>query len=275
MLLIRALGSQARAYLAAALAVIEAVVLSLTGFRGAAASFVVAIIFAATLVMPKSSPWRRPHRAALAATVLALVALIGFIAGANVRNVITTQLGAGTQLFSPDEALSTVSARLDLGPPLQKAIQYQNDSSVDQALSWSTQIQAFIPRFFWQDKPIVDYGQQVSVTVYGLRYGESSSTISTVGDVLVNFKIPGVIILSLLLGLALSLGERQIRKGVGLVSIVLAAVLSYGIVGQEAPLIVTVAGIIRNVLVAAILWRASQAVYGIVNAKQVPSVESP
>jgi hypothetical protein len=268
MLLMTALRSEHGVYVAAVLAVLEAVVLSLSGFRGATAVFVIAVILVAALTLPKGSPWRRPHRVSIVATVLALVAVVGFIVGANVRSGIAAGLGVssqGTQLFSADQALPIVATRLDLGAALQTAIQYQDDPSLNEALSWSSQVQAFIPRFLWPDKPIIDFGQQVSVTVYGLQPGQSSSTISTIGDTLVNFKIPGVVVVPFVLGLALSLVERRIRKGVGLPSLVLAAGLSYAIVGQEAPLIVTVAGLIRNLLVAAILWGTSQALYRVVS----------
>jgi hypothetical protein len=270
MLLITSLGSQHRVYVAAMLAVLEAMVLSLSGFRGAAALFVIAVIFSAALTLPKTSPWRRPHRLTVVGAVLGLVAIVGFSVGANVRSGIATELGAsslGTQLFSVDQALPVVAARLDLGPALQAAIQYQDDPSVEEAVSWTSQVKAFIPRFLWPDKPIIDYGQQISRSVYGLGYGQSSATISTVGDVLVNFKIPGVFLASFVLGLALALAEGRIRNGAGLTSLVLAAALSYGIVGQEASLIVTAAGVIRNLLVAAVLWWASQAVNRLLNPR--------
>ncbi len=273
MLLITASRSQHLVYVAAVLAGLEAVVLSLSGFRAGAAVFVVGAVIAAALTLPQDSPWRRKYRAIIFATVLTIVVVVGFIVGANVRSGVATELGAssqGTQLFSLDQALPIIASRLDLGAPLQTAIQYQDDPSLKGAVSWTSQIQAFIPRFLWPDKPIIDYGQQVSATAYGLQYGQSSSTISTVGDTLVNFKIPGLVIVSLGLGLALSLAERRIRTGAGLQSLVLAAGLSYAVVGQEAPLILTVAGVVRNLLVAAILWAASQAVYRVVRRHLVP-----
>jgi hypothetical protein len=194
---------------------------------------------------------------------LALVAIAGFVLGANVRNGVITQLSPtaeGSQLFGLDQAIPIVARRLDLGVPLEQAIRHQNDPSVESALSWTFQVQAFVPRFLWPDKPIIDYGQQVSVTVYGLQYGQSSSTLSTVGDVLVNLKLGGVVIIAFFLGLALTLAERRIGYGTELASAALAAGLSYAIVGQETSVIVTVAALIRNLIVAAILWRTSQVI---------------
>src|SRR5205085_12186234 len=79
MLLLTALRAQHRVYIAGVMAVSEALALSLTGFRGAAATLVVAIIFAAALTLPKGSPWRRPHRATIVTAGLAVVAVAGFI----------------------------------------------------------------------------------------------------------------------------------------------------------------------------------------------------
>ena len=132
---------------------------------------------------------------------------------------------------------------------------------MQEAVSWTFQVEALIPRFIWPDKPVIDYAQRVSVAVYG-EYGRTSSTITTIGDTLVNFKIPGMIIAAVLLGFVLSLAERRVRSSVGLASLVLAAALSYAATGsQEEPLILVVADVLRNILVAAVLWAASNAVY--------------
>jgi hypothetical protein len=265
MLLITALGSQRRVSGAAVLAALEATVLSLSGFRGAADLFIMAIVIAGALTLPRSSPWRGSRRVIVVASILAAFAVATFIVGANVRNATATQLGLssqGTQLISLDQALPAVTTRLDLGVPLQKAIQFQDSLSVQEAVSWTFQVEALIPRFFWPDKPVIDYGQRVSVAVYGYQYGQTSSTITSIGDTLVNFKIPGMIIASVLLGFVLSLGERRVRSSVGLASLVLAATLSYAAVGgQESPLIIAVAGALRNLMVAAVLWAVCNAVW--------------
>ena len=263
MLLITALGSQRRVSGAVLLTALEATVLALSGFRGTAVYFIMAIVFAGALTLPRSSPWRRSRRLVVVVSILAAVAVAGFIVGANVRNVAATQLDVsseGTQLFSLDQALPVVTRRLDEGAPLQAAIQFQDSLSVQEAVSWTFQVEALIPRFLWPDKPVIDYGQRVSVAVYG-EYGRTSSTITTIGDTLVNFKIPGMIIAAILLGFVLRLAERRVRSSVGLASLVLAAALSYAATNQESPLILVVTDVLRNILVAAVLWAASNAVY--------------
>jgi hypothetical protein len=159
-----------------------------------------------------------------------------------------------------DQALPVVATRLDHGVALQAAIQFQDNVSVQEAVSWTFQIESLIPRSFWPDKPVIDYGRRVSVAVFG-QYGPTSSTITTVGDTLVNFKIPGMITAAVLLGFVLSLAERRVRSSVGLASLVLTAALSYSVAGSgESPLILIFAGVLQQVLVAAVLWAASNAV---------------
>jgi hypothetical protein len=258
MLLITAFRARRGLTGALMLAASQAIVLSLTGFRGTAGFFAIAAFAAGALAIPKGSPWLRPRRMTLVVATIVLFAAGGFIVGANVRSAAATRLGNPTQLFGLNQAVSTVSTRLDLGAPLQAGIDSENDPNVEAALSWTSQIQTFIPRFLWPDKPTTAYGQLVSVTVYGLQYGETSSTITTIGDVLVNSKIPGVIVVSLLLGFALTRAERRVRRAKGVFLVVLAAVLADSILGLEAPLIVLIATALRNLLVSAVLWRASQ-----------------
>ena len=266
MLLIAALRSECRVRSTALVAAIEAAVLSLSGFRGAAVTFTLAIGVAGAVALPASSSWRRPARVAGVAVLLTLVLVLGFTIGANVKNSAATRLGVsseGTQLFSLDQAPTVIFTRLDLGPALDKAIQLQDVPSVQSAVSWQSQLEALIPRLLWPDKPIVDYGQQVSIAVYGYSYLQiTSSTISTVGDTLINFKIAGVIIGSLLLGFALSLAEKRIRAGEGLASIVLVAALSYALPNAPGPpLILAFADVLRNILVAGVLWKAVDTIH--------------
>lgn len=258
MLLITALCSGRFVAGAAVVAILQAIVLSLTGFKGTAGILAIAVLAAAALTLPEESPWRRPGRVAAGITVLSIFAVGGYFVGAGVRSVTTAELGLQSPVIGSDQALAAVVSRLDLATPLQQGILYQNNPSVKAALSWTSQIVAFVPRFLWPDKPIIDYGQSVSVTVYGLPHGESSSTITTIGDAIVNFQTPGVVVISLLLGLGLAVAEGRIRKGAGLLSLAFAAVLAYSIVGLEAPIIVQVAGVVRDLLIVVALWGASR-----------------
>jgi hypothetical protein len=278
MLLITALGSGQKVAPAVLLVLAQDGVLSLSGFRGAPVIFLISVFAAAALTLPSDSKWRKPRRAAVAGTGLALACLVAFSAAAVVKDRVAKEMNAsseGTQLFGWADAPTYVSTRLDLGSPLSQAVELKDDSTVTAAVSWVFQIQALIPRALWPDKPTIDYGQRVSAAAYGQNYGQSSSTITTIGDTLVNFSILGVGIASVLLGLILSLAERRIRAGVGLPSLVLAAGLSGAVVGQESPLILIAAGLIRNVVVAALLWLACQAIctrFGLGNTDPRPGI---
>jgi hypothetical protein len=223
---------------------------------------VISVFVAAALTLPRVSKWRQPRRVVAAGASLAVVSLIAFSAAAVVKDRVATQMNAssvGTRLFGWADAPTYVSTRLDLGSPLSQAVELKDDPAVREAVSWVFQLQALIPRAVWPGKPTIDYGQRVSAAAYGLNYGQSSSTITTIGDTFVNFSMVGVGIASLLMGLVLALAERRIRAGAGLACVVLAAGMSSTIVGQESPLILIAAGLIRNVVVAAVLWLACQA----------------
>lgn len=270
LLLVTALGSEKRVAGALILAVIQTILLSLSGFRGAGVIFLVASAYMAVLMLPKSSPWRSPKRVIAVVPTLFLAIGISFSVGAQVKDASATQLGVssqGTQLFGFSEAVNDLAVRLDLSDPLQQGILYQDDPGVRNAVSWETQIAASMPRFLWPDKPVVDYGQNVSVSVYGLRYGQSASTVTAIGDTLINFGLPGVVLTSLILGYVLARCERSIRSGIGMSSLVAAAVLSYSVVEGEGPLILSVVGVIRSLLVVAALWWGA----AVLNRKDVES----
>jgi hypothetical protein len=263
-LVVSALGSQRRVRIWVLVGVLEAVALSLSGFRGAGVLFIIAIVIAAAITLPASSSWRRPRRASAALIILAILAVGGFFLGANVRNSAATQLSfsnQGTQLFGLGEAVPILANRLDLGQTLSLAIQVQKNAEVQEAVAWTSQVQAFVPRFLWSDKPVVDYGQLVSTIVFGNTTGLSSNSLTTIGDILVNFGIAGVALASVLLGFGLTFFERRIHHGVGLASLVVAAGLAYATKQwQDQPLILTLVALIRNLVVAwIILWLAGHA----------------
>ena len=62
----------------------------------------------------------------------------------------------------------------------------------------------------------------------------------------------------MLLGVILRMAEREIREGVGLPSLVLAAGLSSLLLLRELPLILAFAGLLRDCLVALVLWWPSE-----------------
>lgn len=259
MLLVSALGSGKRVTAAATVVIAHAAVVSLSGFRGAVAVYFIAAACAAWLTLPAASPWRRAPRVAIAFAFLAVIAISGFVSGAHVRQDVAIEQRAsskGSKVFGWDEALPILSERLDHTTPLQRAVELRDDSTLQHAVSWSAQLEAFIPRFLWPEKPVVDYGQQVTAALHGQAYAPSSSTITNIGDLLVNFGIAGVLAASVLLGAGLRVAELRVRGGAGTPSLVLAVGLSSFILLQEMPLLLALAGLIRDSLVALAMWIA-------------------
>ena len=261
--LVNALGSGLWIVPAVALALGEAIVFSVSGVRGAGVAFFIEVAILAALVLPVDSPWRRPRRVVIVGPVLASLVVFIFIAAAGVKNTASSEFRGSVQDSSLSN-LDVILTRLDYGKPLEEAIVNSNNYGVQQAVNWSDQLTAGLPRFLWPEKPVVDYGQKVSVAVYGLKYGESSSFITIIGDTFVNLGTLGVAVGSVMLGLLLSALERRVRAGTGLPTFVLAAALAYSIMNSEATLIFFAITLIRTILVSAALWGMA----GMIGAKR-------
>jgi hypothetical protein len=262
MLVISALGAQRRVPAALLLAIVEAVILPLSGFRGATPTFLITVVVSAALTLPRDSPWRRPQRVAAVCTILAFLGIGGFTLGAQARNTTAIQLGqssAGTWVVGPADALPMIAERLDQSAYLDSAINMRDDGAVADAVSWKLQLQGFVPRFLWPTKPTVDYGQRVSVAVYGVRDGNNSATITAIGDTLINFKVPGLVFGSILVGLMLGLGERWVRAGSRPLTLAVSIALTSFILSQEVAPIRIAVGLVRDILVATVLWYTCQA----------------
>lgn len=260
LILITAVSSRRRVALAVALNGAQGLVLALSGFRGIGFSFILAVAYVAATLLPKDSPWRRQRLIVVVPTLIALI-VVTFVIGARVKNQAANEqhvTNSGTQLFGLRDAARQVATRLDYGYELSHAVAFAEDHNLREAVKLQQQLQAGIPRFLWPGKPPVDYGQQVSVAAYGLRYGQSSSFLTDVGDQYVNFKTPGVVIGGFILGLALCAAERGFRKGRGLPSVVFGAALGYNALTGQATIILTTVALVRAFAIATILWAAAE-----------------
>lgn len=258
-LLLSCIGSERRSRGAIVLAGAQMLVLALTGFRGAAGVFIVSILVGAALTLPCESAWRRKSRLLIVLPALLVMLITTFVLGANIRNSAATRLGvssSGTQLFTLDNALINTSTRLQLGTYLDTAIKYRNDAGLKEAVSWGTQLQAAVPRFLWRDKPNVDYGNQISVAMYGSASARSSTPITTIGDCLLNYGPVGLVLIGLLVGYAFRRVAARVRSSTGGMSVLVCALVSYSAMNQEGAILLTLIGILRNGLVAGGLWAA-------------------
>ncbi len=266
-LLLNSIGSDRRSRGVMVLTGAQLIILALSGFRGAGVVFIISILVGAALTLPRGSAWRRSSRLIIALPVLMIAIILTFTIGSVVKNSAAKEArvsSSGTQFFTLDNALKNTSTRLQLDSSLETAIKYRDSAAAKEAVSWEKQLGAVAPRFLWPDKPIVDYGQRVSVAMYGMAYGQSSSTVTTIGDSLLNFGSVGLALIGLFVGFSLSQIEARMHRGLGNLSIVLVAVFVYSAIGQEEPIILIIIGILRNGLVAGGLWVAATLTYSLV-----------
>jgi hypothetical protein len=258
-LLLSCIGSGRHSRGAIGLAGAQTLVLALTGFRAAGGVFIVAVLIGAAITLPRDSAWRRKSRLVIVIPVLLIMLLSTFVLGANIKNSAANRLGvssSGTQLFTLDNALTNTSTRLQLGTYLDVAIEHGDDAGLKEAVSWGPQLQAAVPRFLWRDKPVVDYGNQVSVALYGSPFKRSSTPITTVGDILLNFGPFGVVLMGLFVGYAFRRVAVRVRSSTAGMSVLLCALFSYSAMNQEGAIILILIGILRDGLVAGGLWTA-------------------
>jgi hypothetical protein len=257
-LLASALASGRRVGFAAVIALAQALVLAMSGFRGASVVFILSAMCTAALLLPNDSPWRARRRLTVIVPALLVLLVFTFTVAARVKHNAATEAqtsSAGNQLVNLGNVVREGAIRLDQGAQLSEAVSHRDDYNTKAAVAWRSQLEAGIPRYLWPGKPIVDYSQKVSVAVYGLKYGQSSSYLTSLGDTLVNFGIVGVLVGSFVLGLALALAEKRIRTGTGTPTLVLAAVVAYhALLGGDVTLVLTLVGVVRGFAVTAVLW---------------------
>jgi hypothetical protein len=237
--------------------------LALSGFRGAVGVFIISILVGAALTLPRDSAWRRPSRLVITLPLLLFLTLSGFILAANIKNTAAADLGvtsSGTQLFTSDNAITNTATRMQLASPLNTALKYRDDAAARDAVSWTTQVEAVVPRFLWPEKPTVDYGQRVSVVMYGLVSGHSSSTVTTIGDCLLNFGRIGLLLIGLLVGYAFRWVSARIDAGARGLVILVSVVVIYSSLNQEQPIALIIVGIIRNIVLVGGLWAVASLV---------------
>jgi hypothetical protein len=239
----------------------EIALLAISGFRGVAPVFIASFIV--VMVVAKAENLRAMGSAKLASiAVVLIVTIVGtFTAAGNLKFAAAFAKWGRTDfafVITADDVLSQLGQRLDLGPPFWQSSAYISAIDTPGLFSWSNQFLVLIPRIFWRDKPIVDYGQRVTSDIYGLSGVQSSSTISTLGDVNLNSGPYGVLIIGIVIGIACIYIEERIRSGRSgpLGYIALAAFVTV-LFQHEAPLGIILAGGLQALVVLFVLWRAA------------------
>lgn len=261
-LVLTSIGSGNRSHGVILLALAQMLVLALSGFRGAAGTFIVALLVGAALTLPRDSRWLRKTRLTLVIPILIILAITTFVIGANVKNTAATNArvsSTGTRLFTAGNAVKNTSTRLELSSSLEAGLEHRGDNLSADGISWEDQLQAAVPRLLWPGKPNVDYGQRVTISIYGGVSIRSSSTITTIGDSLLNFGPLGLVLAGILVGVVFRQVEIRLLRGTGWLSLLVGAVIIYSSVGQEEPIIILIIGMIKAGAIAAILWAAASA----------------
>jgi hypothetical protein len=244
-----------------ALVVGETALLVATGFRGAAPTFVAALIIVVVVTRAENLRAMGSGKLAAIAAGLAIAAIGTFTAAAFLKDAAAMSKWGRTDapiVWTADEFLPQLGQRLDLGPPFKMSLAYSGAVEEPGVFSWSNQSVALFPRIFWRDKPIVGYPQFVTSEIYGLRDVQSSSTISTLGDVNLNSGPYGTLIIGILIGIGLNLIEQHIRSGrsrpIGYIAF---AIILPVLIDQETPLGLKLADLLQPLVVLLLLWRVA------------------
>lgn len=217
-----------------------------SGFRGPAIEFPLGVAIAYLVVHPVKL--RRKTLTITSAIVLIVVVSIPLtlFASLNRQEQAGGALGSAPPLTLAKLPRTTIQ-RLDEASFLAAGLA-ASGPAVKQAVRMDHQIEIFVPRQLWPGKPDFNYGEQISTAVYGLPASYyTSSTITWLGDLYLN----GGLILVLLAGMVLATVARRVFEHAveGRVVTVLTAVLLLEVIlNAELPLVLSLAGAIKSLL---------------------------
>jgi hypothetical protein len=229
------------------LVLLQAGVSSLSGFRGPAIEFLIALGVSYVVVHPTSLR----HNMRLVASALLLIVIVGIpltlFASVQRHDQAASANAGDQQSLSLASLPHTTVQRLDEAPALSAGLG-AGGPAVKQTVAMNSQLELFIPRFLWPGKPIFNYGEQLSITVYGLPASyHTAATITWLGDLYLN----GGLILVLLSGLVLAViaqgAFERVAKGRTL-SILIAVLVLQVIFSAESTLIFSLVGAFRSFL---------------------------
>jgi hypothetical protein len=110
------------------------------------------------------------------------------------------------------------------------------------------QLEILVPRPLWPDKPIFNYGEQVSSAIYGIPASyKTASTITWLGDLYLNDGPWGILVSGIILG---SLLRRVLRRAVrgSTLMIVVTVPLVTALFNAESTIILGIAGMLQTVI---------------------------
>jgi oligosaccharide repeat unit polymerase len=196
-------------------------------------------VFAAGLVLLKTSKRKLPPRRVAAVGLVVLVALAGLIGvargaagsrGVTVETVVAQPFGSGNDLFLPLAGLAeTVPTQL----PYLRGTSY-------------LEVAAFlVPRGLWRGKPA---GAIANVTA-AFDPGSAGLAFPEFGEMYANFGLTGVVVGSLLLGAIIELLSRRFARSISIRESVFTAVCGAVVLivfvrGATAPMLISFAGLL-------------------------------
>jgi len=241
---------------ALALTIVEALVLSSSGFRGQGVVFLVTVAISLSVVLPRDSVWRSPRRILMLGLIAGLAAVVAFALGTGAKSLAAESIQGQASVFllSGDSIVQTVFGRLDASQFLEVAARWGHDGDLPWVLSWQSQVSVLVPRPLWPDKPLADYGNQVSIALFGAANGQNSNSITNIGSVFIEFGLVGVAVCGFLWGSVLAFGERWLRPRKGLLPVVLTVGLSTLAVSVETAPILAIASATLSIVLAGFVW---------------------
>ncbi len=248
-------NQRTRAFLVIAI-LLQAGVSSLNGFRGPAIEFLVGLGVAYLVVHPT----HLHHRLRSLVLALLVILIIGIpltlFASVQRQNQATSAGTGNHQSLSLASLPGTTIRRFDEAPALAAGLG-ASGPAVKQTVAMSSQFELFIPRSLWPNKPIFNYGEQISTTVYGLPASyHTSSTITWLGDLYLNGGLVFVLLSGLALAAVVQFTFERAAKGRTL-TILIAVLLLQVLFSAESPLVFSLAGAFRSFILLGFVSYAS------------------
>ena len=247
-------------FVPAALVALQAVALTFSGFRGAAPLYVLAVALCS--FRPAASKLRAPlgRRVIVGTTLICFVGAL-FLHGASVRQSAATAAGSTAPHISLSNALPTVVQRFDESTYLARADESRDLPAVKEAVSLRNQLGAIVPRFLYPSKGNIDYGQQMSIAVYGAPANtRNSSTVTTFGDAIINVGLPGGFVLVAIYYFLVDAVFRRMRKAATVRALSVRVALVTAALNLEAPAGLNLVGILRvSITIVVAQWLVARA----------------
>ncbi|MGF7236689.1 MAG: hypothetical protein ACQSGP_17265 [Frankia sp.] len=253
------------------------VLLTFTGFRGAAPILLLVLPVAASGA--PGQPRVRSRLAVAGAFAGAMTAL--FLFGAAIRTQAASQVTAAgeiTNSVGTGNLVTTVVERLDYVPFLRQAVYLRHDAQARSAVRLSDQVRALTPRFLSHRKKPVAYGEQVAVEFFGAPPGApTASTITALGDGIVNVGTYGALMMIGIYLIALDTAFRYVGSTPSPRNLALLVILAQTAFDIGSPVIMNGIGTLRNILSAIIILAIADRLLpvGIFTAPASPDAPRP